>query len=534
MLAATLVLMTALAAPEIPVKPGKDITFDGRFEAAEWADASVLPARFHDGGRLEIHIKRNGRWLALGVTSTRPYAGEVVHLQVADEQGSWIADLQFAVGQPALPPLLWRRAPPLLLRGKERRMPPECPRAARLRTDLERPDGWAAEYLVRLAAFGIGRDDFRGFRARIAVRIPGLDAPALLEFPDESREWEPETFAPLVSPDHWGRGETWAPVPRDVSREFDDNELLLRLFHEHAGLPLVSDPPELVISTATQPRSLARIEALRAALEAGQARNPTLPAWKYYLAQLYHHANFHDKAGAIIESIPPHLARLGAFVTLAAEHYFATGEWAKAFKVCDANQRTTDLISRVKAILDARRKSEAERRAIARDAEKAEPNPRARLSVAGKGDIVVELFEDDAPHAVVNFIDLVDRKFYDGLRFDEVIGGSHVGIGAPGTRDGAASGAVDPPWRLKPDESARPLLCGYLATVPAGDGPAQHGSRFIVTVVPLPDVPHGAVFGRVVEGLDVLESIEGDDRLERIEIVRRRNHSYDPRPARIQ
>jgi len=42
------------------------------------------------------------------------------------------------------------------------------------------------------------------------------------------------------------------------------------------------------------------------------------------------------------------------------------------------------------------------------------------------------------------------------------------------------------------------------------------------------------VFGRVVEGQDVLESLEQDDRLERIEVIHKRNHSYDPLGARYK
>jgi peptidyl-prolyl cis-trans isomerase B (cyclophilin B) len=361
------------------------------------------------------------------------------------------------------------------------------------------------------------------------------DAPPVLEFPEDSRPGESHTFATFVTPDHWGRGETWAPVTPDVSAEFDDNELLFQLFREKAGLLPEDETAAVGIAAVTNPRSVARIEKLRARLEAAYERNPTLPGWKYHLARLYDAANLRAKAGTIIESIPPHLARLSAFVVLAADHYFGSGDWLRAFKVCDANQRAGGLVDRVKAILDARRSADAEKRAIARDAKKEEPNPRVRLTVAGKGDIVVELFEDDAPHAVLNFMDLVmNRKFFDGLRFDDVVGGSHVGIGDPRTREGAASGESGPPWQLKPDAPKRPFLRGYLAAVPAGAEGALHGSRFVVSVVPLPPAPHGAVFGRVVEGLDVLDNLEAGDRLDRIEIVRKRNHTYDPSPARTQ
>jgi cyclophilin family peptidyl-prolyl cis-trans isomerase len=225
-------------------------------------------------------------------------------------------------------------------------------------------------------------------------------------------------------------------------------------------------------------------------------------------------------------------------VILAAEHYLDTQAWNEAFGVCDANQHAPGALQRVKLVLEASRLSKAELESIEKDEARSEPNPRVRFVIRDKGAFVLELFEDDAPHAVTNFMDLVvNRKYYDGMRFHDVVGGSHAGIGDPRTRPGATAGDKEdgPAWRLRPDDSPRPMLRGYVATVPLESGGAMHGSRFILSVVPMPGHERqSTVFGRVVGGLEILDNLEQDDRLEKIEVLRKRNHTYDPQPARLR
>ena len=177
----------------------------------------------------------------------------------------------------------------------------------------------------------------------------------------------------------------------------------------------------------------------------------------------------------------------------------------------------------------------AEKEALAKDAAKKERNPRIKL-VTEKGDIVCELFEDDAPHAVRNVMDLILRlKYYDQLRFQPVMGGMVAQIGDPRTRPGAVGDADGPAWRLRADRSPRPLMRGYLATVPTGEKGVFHGSQFAFALTPLMGASrHTTVFGRVVEGQDVLDSLEQDDRLERIEVLFKRSHSYEGDGSRYQ
>lgn len=527
-------VLAAPEPPELPVRPGSEIVLDAKVAQAEWADAFTVGGQNASGAKFRLYLKRNGPWLALALTGEGAYGGEVLRLYVADEHGAWFTNLVFGVGQPALPPALWRRSSADRLRDP-RSVQPECPRACRARIAVTDEERWSAEYLVRLSACGIGRGDLRRWRARFTLGQPKEGADPVIVFPESAGEpLDLAGYARLTTPDTWGAGETWAPVSAEVSREFDDNELLHSLFLEHEQVEGRDEPRQLVLSSAVRPRSMLRIDRLRRRLERGRQRNPTLPAWIYFLGRLLNEANLYAEARQVIEGIPEPLRRLDLFTSLAAEHYNDTMEFEKAIEVCRANPRVPGAFVAAKRALAGRRAWAAEQEALKRDAAKDERNPRVRL-VTEKGDIVCELFEDDAPHAVRNFIDLAEkRKYYDKLSFHPVMGGIAAHLGNPRSQPGATGDEEGPGWRLRIDASRRPLLRGYLATVAIEDG-AYHGSEFMLSLSPLLEWGRQvSVFGRVVEGQDVLESLEQDDRLERIEVIHKRKHPYDAVSARLK
>jgi len=119
------------------------------------------------------------------------------------------------------------------------------------------------------------------------------------------------------------------------------------------------------------------------------------------------------------------------------------------------------------------------------------------------GKMEIELFEQRAPITTKNFIDLIEKNFYDGIIFHRVIaefmiqGGDPkgIGIGGPGY---TIEDEFHP--ELKHDKA------GILSM--ANSGPNTGGSQFFITLIPTPwlDGAH-AVFGQVIEGMDVLEKI---------------------------
>src|SRR5689334_13482359 len=75
--------------------------------------------------------------------------------------------------------------------------------------------------------------------------------------------------------------------------------------------------------------------------------------------------------------------------------------------------------------------------------EAAEPLPQVLLKTS-KGDVLIELYEDEAPNTVANFINLVEKKYYDGIIFHRVIEGFMAQGGDPtGTGGGGPGHVID-------------------------------------------------------------------------------------------
>lgn len=120
-----------------------------------------------------------------------------------------------------------------------------------------------------------------------------------------------------------------------------------------------------------------------------------------------------------------------------------------------------------------------------------------------KGVFVAEMFEDKAPLTTKNFIELVEEGFYDGIIFHRVIDGFMIQGGDP-----TGSGMGGPGYKIK-DEFGEGLKHddeGILSM--ANAGPNTGGSQFFITLAPTPWLNgHHAIFGKVVEGMDVVRLI---------------------------
>ena len=170
--------------------------------------------------------------------------------------------------------------------------------------------------------------------------------------------------------------------------------------------------------------------------------------------------------------------------------------------------------------------------AALRDAEQKAGNlPRVKLETA-RGVIIVELFENEAPNTVANFIDLVDRQFYDGTKFHRVLADFMVQGGDPNSRDDDPKddGKGGPGYAIAdelPEDKFRRHFRGSLAM--ANSGPDTNGSQFYIAVRPTGHLDNKhTVFGRVLEGMDVVEKMEQGDTLTAVTILRKRDHPYRP------
>src|SRR3990172_13312203 len=123
------------------------------------------------------------------------------------------------------------------------------------------------------------------------------------------------------------------------------------------------------------------------------------------------------------------------------------------------------------------------------------------------GDIVLELFDEDAPKTVDNFVSLSRDGYYDGLVFHRVIPDFMIQGGCP-----RGDGTGGPGYEFEDEPNSHRIVRGAIAM--ANRGPNTNGSQFfIVTAAECSwlDGKH-TVFGRVVSGLDVADEISAVDR----------------------
>ncbi len=124
-----------------------------------------------------------------------------------------------------------------------------------------------------------------------------------------------------------------------------------------------------------------------------------------------------------------------------------------------------------------------------------------------KGRIVVELFPDDAPVTVNSFAYLLRHHYYDGIKFHRVIDGFMAQTGDP-----TGTGAGGPGYKFEDEFGSSHRHSGKGVLSMANAGPGTNGSQFFITFTATPHLDgRHTVFGKVVEGLDVL------DRLTRIQ-----------------
>ena len=151
--------------------------------------------------------------------------------------------------------------------------------------------------------------------------------------------------------------------------------------------------------------------------------------------------------------------------------------------------------------------------------------------VTNRGEIIVGLEYQRTPLTVTNFVALAEgtmdaaggRRYYDGLTFHRVISRGNgdpqdfmIQGGCP-----LGNGTGGPGYRF-PDEIVPELRHNRQGVISmANAGPGTNGSQFFITIVPTPHLDgRHTVFGRVVQGQNIVNTIRQGDRIQRIEIIR--------------
>lgn len=229
------------------------------------------------------------------------------------------------------------------------------------------------------------------------------------------------------------------------------------------------------------------------------------------------------------EKTLPNLAGIAAFQAgdfALAEQYFK-----KAAELKTVDMTSRELIAQIPQYKQLWAREQEIRKAEA----EADNLPRVLLRTS-KGDIEIELFENQAPNTVANFISLVEKGFYNGLSFHRVLpnfmaqGGDPKGDGTGGPGYHIACECYRPDYRHH--------FRGTLSMAHAGRDTG--GSQFFLTFVPTGhlDGRHTA-FGRVVKGMDVLAKLQRrdpesprppePDKIIEAKVLRKQAHPYEPK-----
>ena len=129
-----------------------------------------------------------------------------------------------------------------------------------------------------------------------------------------------------------------------------------------------------------------------------------------------------------------------------------------------------------------------------------------------RGDIELELYPEYAPKTVNNFVFLAKEGFYDGVTFHRVISDFMIQGGDP-----TGTGTGGPGYKFEDEFEGNPLRHETGVISMANAGPNTNGSQFFITHSPQPhlDGMH-TVFGRVVEGQEIVDAIRQGDSMARV------------------
>ena len=132
-----------------------------------------------------------------------------------------------------------------------------------------------------------------------------------------------------------------------------------------------------------------------------------------------------------------------------------------------------------------------------------------------QGDISLELYPEHAPMTVNNYIFLVNEGFYDGVTFHRVIEKFMIQGGDP-----TGTGMGGPGYKFEDELIYNPLKHDSKVISMANSGPNTNGSQFFITHLPQPhlDGKH-TVFGKVLEGEDVVDKIQQGDVIKKASVL---------------
>jgi peptidyl-prolyl cis-trans isomerase B (cyclophilin B) len=132
-----------------------------------------------------------------------------------------------------------------------------------------------------------------------------------------------------------------------------------------------------------------------------------------------------------------------------------------------------------------------------------------------RGVIEIELYPQHAPKTVNNFVFLIKEGFYDGVVFHRVINNFVIQGGDP-----TGTGTGGPGYKFEDETYGNPLKHERGILSMANAGPNSNGSQFFITHSPQPHLNgRHTVFGKVVNGLDVVDAVRQGDKMIKVTVT---------------
>ena len=132
-----------------------------------------------------------------------------------------------------------------------------------------------------------------------------------------------------------------------------------------------------------------------------------------------------------------------------------------------------------------------------------------------RGVIVIDLYPKYAPKTVNNFVFLSKQGFYDGVSFHRVISNFMIQGGDP-----TGTGRGGPGYRFEDEFKGNPLVHDRGVLSMANAGPGTNGSQFFITHSPQPHLDgRHTVFGKVIQGQNVVDAIRQGDKIKKVTIT---------------
>ncbi len=217
---------------------------------------------------------------------------------------------------------------------------------------------------------------------------------------------------------------------------------------------------------------------------------------------------------------------------------FAMQDFDKAELMLQKVEETskTELPSSVRERLEETRRNWDQELEFRQMEAAADDLPRVKFETSA-GDFVVELFENQAPQTVGNFISLVEQGFYDGLTFHLVKPGILIQGGCP-----VGNGTGDPGYRIPCESYRDDFRHHFQGTISMSNkGRDTGGCQFFISHQPNPNLDGKyTVFGRVIENMGVIFNVNTVDKtkpnsgtlaptvIKNVTVLRKRDHVYEP------